>query len=154
LIGSPTRSVAAVAGLKTTRNDADVGAFLASIPDETRRGDGLEICALMEEVTGEPPAMWGSSIVGFGQYRYVSGSGREADWFLTGFSPRKQSLTLYVMDGFGDYATLLGRLGPHRTGKACLYLKRLSDADPEVLRTLIERSVEHVRKRHLGPSAR
>jgi hypothetical protein len=135
-----------VAELKTQRNDGDVGAFLASVPDESRRADAIAVCALMEEITGEPPVMWGSSMVGFGRYRYRYPSGREGEWFVVGFSPRKQNLTLYVVHGFGDHASLLARLGKHSTGKACLYLKRLADADAEVLRTLIERSVEHVRE--------
>jgi hypothetical protein len=139
-----------VAELKTKANDGDVRAFLASVPDETRRSDALAVCALMEDITGEAPVMWGSSIVGFGRYRYRYESGREGEWFVVGFSPRKQNLTLYVMSGFGDYEALLGRLGRHSTGKACLYLKRLSDADPDVLRTLIARSVEQMRERDLG----
>jgi hypothetical protein len=143
-----------MAELKTQRNDGDVRAFLDSVPDETRRADAVAVCALMEEITGEAPVMWGSSIVGFGTYRYVSGAGKETEWFVVGFSPRKQNLTLYLMDGFGEYGSLLARLGKHSTGKACLYLKRLSDADPEVLRTLLERSVEHVRKRDLGRDSR
>jgi hypothetical protein len=97
--------------------------------------------------------MWGTSIVGFGRYRYRYASGREGEWFVVGFSPRKQNLTLYIMDGFGEYDRLLDRLGKHSTGKACLYLKRLDDADPEVLRALIAHSVEHVRSRDLGPQA-
>jgi hypothetical protein len=143
-----------MAELKTQRNDGDVRTFLDSVPDETRRSDAIAVCALMEEITGEPPVMWGSSIVGFGTYRYRSGAGREAEWFVVGFSPRKQNLTLYLMDGFGDHAALLDRLGKHSTGKACLYLRRLSDADPDALRALIERSVEHVRARDLGRDSR
>ena len=140
-----------MAELKTKPHDGDVHAFLASVPDERRRGDAIAVCSLMEEITGEPPTMWGTSIVGFGRYRYRYASGREGEWFVVGFSPRKQNLTLYIMDGFGGYQELLGRLGKHSTGKACLYLKRLDDADPEVLRSLIAQSVEHVRTRDLGP---
>ena len=137
--------------LKTKPNDGDVQAFLAPGADEGRRGDAV-VCSLMEEITGEPPTMWGSSLVGFGRYRYRYGSGREGEWFVVGFSPRKQNLTLYIMDGFAAYQELLGRLGKHSTGKACLYLKRLDDADHEVLRSLIAQSVEHVRARDLGPA--
>jgi hypothetical protein len=141
-----------VAEPKTKPTDADVQAFLASPPDERRRSDATAICALMEEITGEPPTMWGPSIVGFGRYRYRYGSGREGEWPVVGFSPRKQKLTLYIVDGFGRYGDLLDRLGKHSTGKACLYLKRLDDADPEVLRSLITQSVEHVRASDLGSS--
>ena len=141
-----------MAELKTKPHDGDVQAFLASVPDERRRGDAIAVCALMEEITGEPPTMWGTSIVGFGRYRYRYGSGREGEWRVVGFSPRKQNLTLYIVDGFGKYQELLGRLGKHSTGNSCLYLKRLDDADPEVLRSLIAHSVEHVRTRDLDPN--
>jgi hypothetical protein len=143
-----------VAELKTQPNEGDVRAFLASVSDESRRTDALAVCALMEEITGEPPVMWGSSMVGFGRYRYRYESGREGEWFVVGFSPRKQNLTLYLMDGFAGYEGLLARLGKHSTGKACLYLKQLSDADPDVLRALIARSVEHMRERDLGRNPR
>jgi Domain of unknown function (DU1801) len=135
----------AMAELKTQRTDADVGEFLAGITDEGRRADAVAVCSMMQEVTGEQPAMWGSSIVGFGINRYRTGRGKEAEWFVTGFSPRKQNLTLYLMDGFEAYDDLLGRLGRHSTGKACLYVKRLSDVDLAVLRQLVQGSVDHVR---------
>jgi hypothetical protein len=95
----------------------------------------------MERITGAPPVMWGPSIVGFGSEHLVYESGRELDWFLTGFSPRKQNLTLYVMDGFTEYEDLLTRLGKHSTGKSCLYVKRLADIDRDVLEILISKSV-------------
>ncbi len=97
----------------------------------------------MKKITGEVPAMWGDSIVGFGSYDYKYASGREASWFLTGFSPRKQSLTLYIMAGFDQYAALLERLGKFTTGKSCLYIKKLEDVDLEVLGELIQRSIAH-----------
>ena len=100
---------------------------------------------IMMEVTGEKPKMWGPSIVGFGSYHYVYASGREGDWPLTGFSPRKQALTLYIMAGFGHYDELMSRLGKHKTGKSCLYVKRLSDIDESVLRELIAASVDHMK---------
>jgi hypothetical protein len=125
---------------KTRATDADVAAFLAAIPDEQRRADSEAICRLMAEETGEPSRMWGKGIVGFGSYRMTYADGREADWMALGFSPRKQNLVLYLMDGFAEYDELLARLGRHSTGKACLYLKRLSDVDLDVLRELVGRS--------------
>ena len=98
----------------------------------------------MEEVTGEKAVMWGDSIVGFGTYHYVYASGREGDWPVTGFAPRKQALTLYIMSGFDQYDELLARLGKHSTGKSCLYIKRLSDVDVDVLRELVAESVAHM----------
>ena len=136
-----------VAELKTQRNDGDVEAFLADIPDERRRADARAVCALMTELSGEPPALWGSSLVGFGSYAYTYASGQSGEWFAVGFAPRKQALTLYLMDGFGDYEELLARLGPHKTGKSCLHVKRLDDVDEDVLRELISRSLAHVRER-------
>jgi len=131
-----------MAELKTRPNDDSVETFLSSAPDEKRRADSRRILALMTEITPEPPRMWGGSIVGFGTYLYKYASGREGDWFLTGFSPRKQNLTLYVMSGFDGQQELLSRLGKHRTGKGCLYLNRLDDVDEGVLRELIRRSIK------------
>lgn len=135
-----------MAELKTKPNDADVERFLNSIADEARRRDSFEVLELMKEVTGEPPRMWGDAIVGFGSYRYRYPTGREGDWFLTGFSPRKQSLTLYIMSGFDRYESLLAELGKHSTGKSCLYVKRMQDVDKSVLNELVRQSVEHMRK--------
>ena len=98
----------------------------------------------MREVTGAEPQMWGDSIVGFGSYHYVYASGREGDWPLTGFSPRKRNLTLYIMAGFDEYDELLSRLGKFKTGKSCLYINKLEDVDQEVLAELVKRSAEHV----------
>lgn len=123
---------------KTTKNDASVAAFLAGVQDPRRRADAEAVCELMTEVTGESPVMWGSSIVGFGSYRYRYATGRQGDWPAVAFSPRKQSLTIYVSQGFDAYQDLLGRLGPHSTGRSCLYIKRLSDVDTDVLRRLVE----------------
>ncbi len=133
--------------LKTQRNDRDVEAFLAEIPDERRRADARTVCALMAELSGEPPAMWGGSLVGFGSYSYTYASGQSGEWFAVGFAPRKQALTLYLMDGFGAYEALLARLGPHRTGKSCLLVKRLDDVDEDVLRELIAQSLASTRSR-------
>jgi Domain of unknown function (DU1801) len=121
---------------------ADVDAFIDAVPNEHRRSDVRELCELMRSVTGEPPVMWGPSIVGFGSYHYRYESGRSGDAPLAGFSPRKANLVVYLVGGFEDrYPKLLDKLGPHTTGKACLYLKRLGDVDLDVLRQLVERSM-------------
>jgi hypothetical protein len=131
--------------LKTQKNEASVEEFLSSVQHDKRREDGLTVLQLMREVTGEEPAMWGTSIVGFGTYRYKYASGREAEWMLVGFSPRKRNLTLYIMDGFDRYAELLACLGKYRTGKSCLYINKLEDIDMQVLRELVEESVAHMK---------
>ena len=123
---------------KTTRNPASVAGFLASVADPRRRADAEAVTALMAEVTGAEPTMWGTSIVGFGSYRYKYGSGREGEWPAVGVSPRKASLTVYLSAGFDGYDDLLARLGPHSIGKSCLYIKRLADVDEAVLRELVE----------------
>lgn len=133
-----------MAELKTQKTDASVVEFLEGVPDEKKRADSFAIMELMREVTGEEPAMWGPSIVGFGSYRYRYASGREGEWFLTGFSPRKRNLTLYIMAGFDDYDSLLADLGRYKTGKSCLYVNKLEDVDLSTLRQLIQQSVEHV----------
>ncbi len=135
-----------MAELKTKRTQASVKAFLKRVPDDTRRQDCLTVLRLMKQATRAEPKMWGSSIVGFGSYRYRYASGREGDWFLTGFAPRKQDLTLYIMAGFGRYPTLLAKLGKHKTGKSCLYIKRLADVNLTVLRQLVSASVRHMKQ--------
>ncbi len=130
-----------MAELKTTKTTASVQAFLNGIEDPDRRRDCKTVAKMMRAATGAKPAMWGAAIVGFGSCDYRYASGREGTWFLTGFSPRKQALTLYIMDGFREHATLLKRLGKFKTGKACLYVRSLADIDLDVLDTLIERSV-------------
>lgn len=135
-----------MAELKTKPNDGDVEAFLAAIEDEGRRDDCRAILTLMRDITGCEPKMWGKSIVGFGSYHYKYDSGREGDWFVTGFSPRKQALTLYIMAGFSRFDEILGRLGKFKHGKSCLYVKTLDDVDRDVLRELIAASVDHVSK--------
>lgn len=127
--------------LKTRPGDGDVTAFLNQITDERRRRDCFTLLELMREVTGAEPRMWGTNIVGFGERHYRYASGREGDWFITGFSPRKQNLTLYLTYGFEQHSDLLQRLGKHSVGKACLYLKRLDNVDMPALRELISRSV-------------
>ena len=133
-----------MAELKTQKNDASVEVFLNSVPDERKRRDSYAILELMKDVTGEEPAMWGTSIVGFGSYHYKYASGRENEWFLVGFSPRKQNLTLYIMSGFDEYESLLANLGKHKTGKSCLYINKLEDVDQSTLRELVEKSVTHM----------
>ncbi len=134
-----------MAELKTRENDGDVLAFLNAVPDESKRADALRMMAIMREVTGEEPRLWGDNIVGYGHYHYKYASGREGDWFLAGFSPRKANLTLYIIAGFEQFEELRARLGKHTVGKSCLYVKRLSDLDEATLRELIGRSVEHMR---------
>ena len=121
---------------------ADVDAFIDAVPVEHRRSDARQLCELMQSVTGEPPRMWGPSILGFGSYHYRYESGRTGDSPLAAFSPRKANLVVYLVAGFEDrYPELLDKLGPHTTGKTCLYLKRLGDVDLDVLRQLVERSM-------------
>jgi hypothetical protein len=133
---------------KTKKNDASVENFLNSVANQTRREDSLSLLGLMRDVTGEEAKMWGSSIVGFGSYHYVYQSGREGDWMLTGFSPRKQNLAIYIMAGFSDYGPLLEKLGKHKTGKSCLYVNKLADVDINVLRELVRRGVRSMRKKY------
>ena len=133
-----------MAKLKTQKTNASVTAFLKGIADDARRKDCQTLVRIMKAAVGTPPKMWGSSIVGFGHYHYKYASGRENDWFLAGFSPRKQDLTLYIMAGFDRYDALMARLGKHKTGKSCLYIKRLADVDVAVLQELISASVKHM----------
>jgi hypothetical protein len=137
-----------MATLKTAPTNANVSRFLARVPDERRREDCRVVQRLMQRVTRARPRMWGASIVGFGRYHYRYPSGREGDWFLTGFSPRKQDLTIYLMAGFTGRAALLRRLGKHRAGGSCLYIKRLADVNLRVLETLVRRSVAHLKRAH------
>jgi len=136
-----------MAELKTKPTTASVSAFLDAIEDDERRKDCLTVAQIMKKATGAEPRMWGPSIIGFGDYRYKYESGRELDWFLTGFSPRKRELTLYIMPGFERYDALMAKLGKYKTGKSCLYIKRLADIDLKVLQTLVASSVAHMRAR-------
>lgn len=130
---------------KTRPTGASVRAFLDAIDDPERRADAKALAKLMRRVTGKAPRMWGPSIVGYGSTHYRYASGREGDWFVAGFSPRKQDLTVYGMSAFPRQAALLKELGKHKTGKSCLYIKRLADVDTAVLEELVRRSVEHTR---------
>jgi Domain of unknown function (DU1801) len=135
-----------MAELKTKPTRSSVSAFLNGIEDEQRRKDCSEIARIMKRATKTSPRMWGSSVVGFGDYHYKYASGREGDWFITGFSPRKADLTLYFMSGFEGYEDLMRKLGRHKMGKGCLYIKKLADVDRDVLTTLIEKSVRQMER--------
>ena len=130
---------------KTQRNDGDVMAYLESVSNKRRREDSMVVLEMMGEITAEPAEMWGTSIVGFGSYHYRYESGREGDFMITGFAPRVQALTLYIMGGFERYDELLAKLGKHRTGSSCLYINKLADVDLDVLRELISESVAYMR---------
>jgi hypothetical protein len=132
--------------LKTRPTDKSVEEFLNNVENPTRRADSFEILKLMKEVTKEEPIMWGNSIVGFGSYHYKYASGREADWLRVGFSPRKQSLTVYIMDGFEKYDELLNKLGKHKTGKSCLYINKLKDVDMSTLKKLVIESLNYMKE--------
>lgn len=134
-----------MAQLKTQPNDESVSGFLERVEDDEKREDSYTILKLMQEITGEEPKMWGDSIIGFGTYHYTYASGRTGEWFLTGFSPRVQNLTLYIMSGFDEYDELLGNLGKHSTGKSCLYVKHLENIDLDILKKLVAKSVEHMK---------
>ena len=135
-----------MAELKTKLNDGNVEAYLNSVENEKKRQDSLTILKLMQKVTDEEPKMWGDSIVGFGSYHYKSTSGREGDWFLTGFAPRKQNLTVYIIAGFERYDELMQSLGKYKTGKSCLYINKLEDIDMGILEELIRQSVAFMKK--------
>ena len=132
----------------TTPTDADVTAFLDAVPDERRREDAQEVLDLMRAVSGVEPRMWGPSMVGFGRQPYRTADGKEREWFAVGLAPRKAALTLYGLTYYGSNTDLLERLGPHTTGKGCLYVKRLEEVDRDVLTELVRRAWE---ANHEGP---
>jgi len=138
----------AKADSKTKPGEMSVDSFLARIKDDERRADALVLRALLERVSGEPAVMWGTSIVGCGVYHYRYESGREGKMARISFSPRARESVLYVMDGFSRYEDLRSRLGKHRTGKACLYVKRLADVDLAVLEELLTQSLQQSRARY------
>jgi len=131
-----------MAELKTKETTNSVSAFLEKVADEGRRADCRVVVDIMQSVIKEEPRMWGSSIVGFGRYHYKGKSGREGEWPITGFSPRKGDLTLYIMGGFDKFPELMKGLGKYKTGKSCLYIRKLSDVDVKVLRKLVAQSVK------------
>jgi Domain of unknown function (DU1801) len=134
-----------MAEMKTKPTNESVEDFLNKIADEERRADCFQVAKIMEEVTGEKPKMWGPSIVGFGSYHYKYDSGREGDWPVTGFSPRKKDLTLYIMMGYEKHTELMEKLGKHSGGKSCLYIKRLSDIHLPTLKKLLKVSVKELK---------
>jgi len=137
-----------MAEAKTQPTRASVSAFLDAIADPARRKDCTNIARLMRKATSRRPVLWGTNIVGVGAYRYTYASGRSGDWLLVGFSPRAANLTRYVMSGFDGEADLLKRLGPHKTGKSCLYLKSLNDVDLMALEELLVKSVAAMKQKH------
>lgn len=142
-----------MAELKTKKNRVSVAGFINKVENKQRKADCFEIMDIMKEITKEEPAMWGSSIVGFGSYHYEYASGKTGDWPLTGFSPRKQNLTLYIMAGFEQYEALMSKLGKYKTGKSCLYISSLADIDKAVLKKLIKNSVQAMKKRYKSSSS-
>ncbi len=133
---------------KTKPTKVSVTTFIKSIENEQMRRDARKVAAMMREATGSRARMWGANIVGFGEYHYKYESGREGDFMVTGFSPRKQALTLYVIPGFRHFESIMSKLGKYKTGKSCLYIKRLSDVDERVLKRLIVGSVKYMRKHY------
>ena len=133
---------------KTQPTKQSVTSFLNAVENEQRKKDGFEVLELMKEITGEEPVLWGPSLIGFGKYHYKYESGREGDFFRTGFSPRKTALTLYIMSGFSRYAALMSKLGKYHPGPSCLYLKKLDDVDREVLRELIVESLKFMKEKY------
>ncbi len=141
-----TERFLSMAEMKTKKTGDSVQGFLDSIPDEQMREDSYLLLKMMEKATGSTAKMWGTSIVGFGDHHYVYESGREGDWFLAGFSPRKQALTLYLAGGLSQHSEAISKLGKVKTGKGCLYIKRLSDIDLKSLGALITHSVKATKK--------
>lgn len=142
-----------MAKLKTQPTEASVDSFLNGIADVQQRADAFRMLEIMKEITGKPPKMWGSTMVGFGEYHYVYPSGHEGDTFLTGFSPRKGALTVYFMAGLQErFAAQLQKLGKFKTGKGCLYIKKLEDVDHAVLRDMIRSNVAYLPAISKAPS--
>lgn len=147
-MAAASKSKATNVELKTRPTGAAVGEFIDTVDDPTRREDTRTACRMMAEITGQPPEMWGPAIIGFGSYRYTYDSGRSGEWMRIGLSPRKQNLTLYIVDGFDAYESIRSRLGKHSVGKSCLYVKRLADIDMDALRELVAASWSHVGSMH------
>jgi hypothetical protein len=137
-----------MAELKTKKTNASVSAYLNNITDKQKRADCKAIAKMMRDVTGNNAKMWGCSIVGYGSYDYKYASGREGTWPICGFSPRAQNITVYIMSGFSKFKKLMNKLGKYKTGKSCLYIKKLDDVDRKVLRDLIAGSVREMRRRY------
>lgn len=137
-----------MAELKTQPNNQSVTAFIDSVEPEWKRDDARKILKLMQKISGEEPVMWGSAIVGFGKYHYKYESGREGDWFLTGFSPRKTSLTIYMMAGYKGQDELLEKLGKYKKSVGCLYIKKLEDVDLKILEEMTKKSIQSLKERY------
>lgn len=137
-----------MAKVKTAQNNQSVSAFIASVENEQRKADSQVLLTLFQELSGEEPKMWGDSIIGFGAYHYKYKSGREGEWFLTGFSPRKQNLTVYIMGGFSPHEESLKNLGKYKNSTGCLYINKLTDIDMEVLKEIIVKSIKVIQKAH------
>ena len=138
-----------MAELKTKKTRASVPGFLKSVENEQRRADSFKLLEIFTQVTKMPPRLWGNSIVGFGEYHYKSErSSQEGDWPLTGFSPRKRNMTIYIMPGFKNYQDLLNKLGKHKTSVSCIYFNKLENIDVKVLKQIIRRSVADMKKRY------
>ena len=137
-----------MAELKTKPNDQSVEDFIDSVEPEWKRDDAREVLQLLKKITGEEPVMWGDSIVGFGNYHYKYKTGREGDWFLAGFSPRKTSMTIYMMGGFDGQEELLEKLGKHKKSVGCLYVKKMADIDTKVLEQMTKLSIATLKKRY------
>jgi len=133
---------------KTKPTKQSVTAFVNAIEDKHKRADAKKVAAMMREATGSRAAMWGTNIVGYGRYHYQYASGKEGDFMLVGYSPRKQALTVYIIAGFKPFQPLMKKLGKYKTGSSCLYIKRWSDIDEEVLQQLINDSVKHMRRKY------
>ena len=138
-----------MAAIKTQKNDVNVLTFLESVKDEIKRKDGMTLLAMMKKITKQEPKMWGSSIVGFGSFHYKSErSKQEGDWFMTGFSPRKQNLTVYIIPGFTKYETLMKKLGKYKTSVSCLYINKLADVDSKILIELITVAYKDMKEKY------
>ncbi len=133
---------------KTRQTSMSVTKFLGAIEDKQQRADARKLSAMMRAATGSKAKMWGAAIVGFGSYHYKYASGREGDWPIVGYSPRKNNMSIYIMAGFSDFDALLAKLGKHKTGNSCLYVKRLDDVDEAVLKTLIDKSVKYMQSKY------
>ncbi len=137
-----------MAELKTKKTSASVAAYLNAITDKQKRSDCKAVARMMRDATGERASMWGGSLVGYGSYDYKYASGREGTWFICGFSPRAQNITIYIMPGFSGFKKLMNKLGKYKTGKSCLYIKKLQDVDQKTLEELITGSVKEMRRRY------
>jgi hypothetical protein len=135
-----------MAELKTKENDQSVNEFINSLTDEKQRNDSEMLIKIMSELSSSPPKMWGDSIIGFGQYRYKYASGREGDWFLVGFSPRKANISLYIISYLENFNELMMQLGKYKTGKSCIYIKKIEDINLDILKELISISIAELKK--------